>query len=156
MDIANYFASNHHHVYFLIAGIAFVIELTVMGLSGPLFFFALAAFITGILSSMGVISGWETEIFSLGIITALIAALLWKPLKNFQKKGSGVDTSSDMIGQQVPSSSVIDATSGSIRFSGINWNARLDPSAGIEQIAASEMCTITGMQGNVAIVLPLK
>lgn len=154
MDIANYFADNHHHLYFLIAGIAFVVELTVMGLSGPLLFFALAATITGLLTSMGIVSGWEIEVFTLGIITALIAAVLWAPLKKFQKRGGGVDTSSDMIGLSVPTVSSIDKTSGLIRYSGVNWNARLDPKANIDSISKDEICVIRGMEGNVAIVSP--
>ncbi|PCK08014.1 MAG: acriflavin resistance protein [Alteromonadaceae bacterium] len=155
MDIANYFADNHHHLYFLIAGLAFVVELAVMGLSGPLLFFAIAAFITGLLASIGLISGWETEIFTLAVITAVIAVALWKPLKAFQSRGGGADNSSDMIGQQVPSSSTINPTSGSIRYSGINWNARLDPSCDVDSIADATMCEITGMSGNVVIVKPL-
>ena len=87
MDIVQYFSSNHDQLLYLIAGLSFVIELSVMGLGGPLLFFAAASFITGILVSMGVISGWEAEVFSVGVLTAIIASLLWKPFKRFQNSG---------------------------------------------------------------------
>ena len=39
MDIISYFSENHAHLFYLMAGISFVIELTILGLSGPLLFF---------------------------------------------------------------------------------------------------------------------
>ena len=49
--------------------------------------------------TLGIISGWEMEVLSVGVLAALSAALLWKPLKKFQNAGGGRDTSSDMIGK---------------------------------------------------------
>ena len=133
MDFFQYFADNHDHFFYLVAGISFIVELTIIGLGGPLLFFAIASFITGLLISLGVLSGWEMEIFALGILTALTTLLLWKPLKKFQNSGGGADTSSDMIGKQVPASSDITSSTGTIRYSGIDWNSRLDSRAGVEQ-----------------------
>ena len=84
MEFIQYFLDNHDHTLYLIGGASLVIELTILGLGGPLLFFGLAAFITGALSGLGVISGWESEIFTLGLVTAILAIVLWKPLKNFQ------------------------------------------------------------------------
>ncbi len=154
MDLMQYFAGHHDHFFYLVAGISFIVELTIIGLGGPLLFFAIASFITGILISLGVISGWEMEIFALGVITALTTLLLWKPLKNFQNSGGGADTSSDMIGKEVPASSEINANAGSIRYSGINWNSRLDDQSGVASIANGDQCTITSVDGNIMIVKP--
>ena len=150
-----YFIENPDHLWFLIAGLSFVIELSIMGMGGPLLFFAAATFITGLLVSLGVISGWEAEVFAVGVLTAIIAAFLWKPFKRFQNSGGKADTSSDMIGLNVPASAEITANGGSIRYSGINWNARLDQDSGCESIAADIRCTITGVDGNVMLVKPL-
>ncbi len=152
MDIVQYFLDDHARLLFLLSGISFAIELTIMGLGGPLLFFAIAAFITGLLVSAGVISGWESEILVLGLLTLVIAITLWKPLKNLQNKGGGPDTSSDMIGQKVPSSSEITSAGGTIRYSGINWNARLDGNSSVDRIAEGEQCLITAVDGNVMIV----
>jgi membrane protein implicated in regulation of membrane protease activity len=154
MDIVQYFADHHDHLFYLVAGISFIIELTILGLGGPLLFFAIASFITGLLVSFGVISGWEIEIFALGVLTAITTLLLWKPLKNFQNSGGGSDTSSDMIGKKVPASSEINTTSGTIRYSGIDWNSRLDNRAGVESISSGEQCIITSVDGNIMIVKP--
>ncbi len=87
MDIIQYFSDNHASLLFLLAGIAFVIELAVMGLSGFVLFFAIGCFITGILSYIGILSGWESEAFSVGVLSCISALILWKPLKRFQIAG---------------------------------------------------------------------
>ncbi len=155
MDFFQYFANNHDHFFYLVAGISFIVELTIIGLGGPLLFFAIASFITGVLISLGILSGWEMEIFALGVLTALTTLLLWKPLKKFQNSGGGADTSSDMIGKQVPASSEITSTTGTIRYSGIDWNSRLDGRAGVANIADGDQCIITSVDGNVMIVKPV-
>lgn len=155
MDIAAYISANHAHFFYILAGVSFLIELTVMGLSGPLLFFAIASFTTAILISLGLISGWDVEIFTLGVLTAATALLLWKPLKRFQNSGDGSDNSSDMIGRQVPVSKTISQAEGSIRYSGINWNSRLDEGAGVESIDKGKLCIITSVDGNIMLVKPL-
>lgn len=156
MDIIQYFSEHHAHVFYLIAGLSFVLELTLIGLSGPLLFFAIASFITGILITTGIISGWEVELFALGILTAITALLLWKPLKKFQDSGGGSDTSSDMIGRQVPVSSKITLREGSIRYSGVNWSSRLADDSEVESIPKGEVCIISSVDGNVMLVKPLE
>jgi len=154
MTIVQYIADHHDHFFYLVAGISFIVELTIIGLGGPLLFFAIASFITGVLINLGVISGWEMEIFALGVLTALITLLLWKPLKNFQNSGGGADTSSDMIGKEVLASSEINANTGTIRYSGINWSSRLDSRSGVKSIANGDPCIITSVDGNIMIVKP--
>jgi membrane protein implicated in regulation of membrane protease activity len=155
MDIISYFNENHAHLFYLMAGISFVIELTILGLSGPLLFFALASVLTGILISLNILSGWESECFTVGLLSGIIAWVLWKPMKRFQNSGGGADTSSDMIGKQVPSSSTITHEDGSIRFSGIDWSARLSNDTQETSVAANTSCIITGVDGNTMLVKPL-
>ncbi|WP_235015222.1 hypothetical protein [Oceanicoccus sp. KOV_DT_Chl] len=47
MDIVQHFSNHHDQLYYLIAGLSFVVELTVIGLGGPLLFFAIATLVTG-------------------------------------------------------------------------------------------------------------
>ena len=155
MDIAAYISANHAHLFYVLAGLSFVVELTLLGMSGPLLFFAIASFITAILISIGLISGWEIEIFTLGVLTALITFLAWKPLKRFQNSGDGSDNSSDMIGREVPVSKAVSQAKGSIRYSGIDWNSRLDEGAGVESIDEGKLCIITAVDGNIMLVKPL-
>ena len=155
MDIIQYLLDNHDQTFYLIGGVSLVIELAILGLGGPLLFFGMAAFITGALSGLGVITGWEAEIFTVGIITATLAIVLWKPLKKFQNSGGGPDTSSDMIGLKVPATTNINQSSGKIRYSGIDWSARLSKDAGVDSIAAEQLCLIDGVEGTGMLVKPI-
>ena len=152
MDIIQYLLDNHDQTFYLIGGVSLGVELALLGLGGPLLFFGLAAFFTGALSSFGVISGWDLEIFTLAISTAILAIVLWRPLRNFQNAGGGPDTSSDMIGLNVPAATDISRSGGKIRYSGIDWNARLSVDAGVETIAAKELCIIVGVKGTTMLV----
>ena len=148
------FLDNHHLIWYAIAGLSLVLELGVMGLSGPLLFFALASVITGILVNMGIIEGWQSEVLVVGLSTAIIAALLWKPLHSLQNKRTKTDNSSDMVGLQVPVADDITKTAGSIRYSGINWNARLADGVDIDAIESNTLCTIVAVSGTTMLVEP--
>ena len=150
-----YFLENPDHLWYLVAGISFVIELSVMGLGGPLLFFAIGSLFTGILITMGVIDGWQSEILTVGLLTALVAALLWKPLKSLQNSKDKTDNSSDMVGLQVPVSTEITAIAGTIRYSGINWQARLADDANVTSISEPSQCQIVAIVGNTMLVKPL-
>ncbi|MFT6102266.1 MAG: hypothetical protein ACJATV_000743 [Granulosicoccus sp.] len=152
MDIITYFSENHASLLFLLAGIAFVIELTVMGLSGLVLFFAIGCFITGILTYTGVLNSWEAEVFSVGLLSCIAALVLWKPLKRFQSKAIPTDDSSDMTGRHVVCAEAITAANGAIRHSGINWPARLDPSSELDEISKDGQCVIVKVDGNVMLV----
>lgn len=149
-----YFLAHHDHLWFIIAGLSFVIELSIMGLSGPLLFFAIASFLTGILVSVGLVDGWQVEILTVGLLTAITAIILWKPLKKLQNEKND-DNASDMIGLKVLVSNEISLIGGSIRYSGINWNARLDESSDVENISESSYCEIVAITGNTMLVKPV-
>ena len=70
-----YFLDNPAHLWFVIAGLSFVIELSIMGLSGPLLFFAIACLATGILVSLGYVNGWQSEILAVGLLTAVTSPI---------------------------------------------------------------------------------
>jgi len=155
MEIYNYFSENNAQLFYLIAGVSFIIELAVLGMSGPLLFFAIASVFTGLLVHFNLLMTWESQVFSLGILTALITFFAWKPLKQFQNSGGGSDTSSDMIGKKVPSSSEITHEKGSIRFSGIDWTARLSSESEEHTVKPDTPCIIVAVEGNVMLVKPL-
>ena len=150
-----YFLENPAHLWYLIAGISFVIELSIMGLSGPLLFFAIASLTTGILVNVGFIDGWQSELLTVGLLTAVVAAILWKPLKSLQNTKDKTDNSSDMVGLSVLASTEINATSGTIRYSGIDWQARLAEEANGKSISAESQCQIVAITGNIMLVKAL-
>lgn len=147
--------SQHQHVWFLISGISFVIELSIMGLSGPLLFFALGTLITGILVSLNIVNTVELEILTAGVVSTITAVLLWKPLKKYQNAGGGADNSSDMIGLEVKAASDISKSSGQVRYSGVNWSAKLAENDDSMIIPEGCLCKISQIQGNILIVTPI-
>ena len=155
MEIVNYFSEHHAQLFYLIAGLSFIIELTVLGMSGPLLFFAIASVFTGLLIQLNLLTSWEAQFLLVGLLTGVITLLLWKPLKQFQNAGGGADTSSDMIGKTVPSASEITHSAGHIRFSGIDWNARLAEECQESSIENNTACIIIGVDGNIMLVKPL-
>lgn len=147
-----YLSENPAHLWYLIAGISFVVELSIMGLSGPLLFFAIASLVTGVFVNIGLIDGWQSEVLSVGLLSAIIATTLWKPLKKFQNSKVATDTSSDMIGLKVYANSDITATEGTIRYSGIDWQARLADDVTTELIKDKDQCQIVAITGNTMLV----
>ena len=126
-----------------------------MGLSGPLLFFALASLVTGVLVSAGVVDGWQSEILTVGILTAVIAVVLWKPLKNFQNSKEKTDNSSDMIGLTLPVSSEVSTDSGTVRYSGIEWQARLADQVELSSLSEASQCQVVAIVGNTLFVKPV-
>ena len=155
MEWLGYFSENHDKLLYIIASVSLVIELAIIGLSGPLLFFAIGCGVTGLLVSLGIVSGWEMEVLCVGLLSLLSAVFLWKPLKKFQGTAPVQDTSSDMIGQVVPVSGEVTPLGGSIRHSGINWQARLDDQSPLESIEVDSRVEIVGVDGNVMIVREL-
>ena len=155
-SIIDYLFNNHDKLLYCLAGILLLIELTIIGLSGPLLFIAISCALTGVLVSLNLISTWEIELLFIGVFSLLSALLLWKPLKLFQGTGTVTDNSSDMIGQTVPVSERVTATQGSIRHSGINWTARLAKDSQVEQIEAGELVLIAGVTGNTILIKTIK
>lgn len=149
------FLENHQLIWYAIAGISLVLELGIMGLSGPLLFFAIASVITGMLINVGVIEAWQSQIVVVGLLTAVITLVLWKPLKNMQNSRSKTDESSDMIGLQVPVVDTVTQAEGSVRYSGVNWQARLADNVEVENIAQNSMCTIVAVTGTTMLVAPV-
>ena len=152
-NLIEHFAQHHDHLLYAIAGICLVAELSVLGMSGPLLFLALGCLLTGVMVSIGMISGWEVEVFSVAILAASGAVLLWKPLKKFQNADGGRDTSSDMIGRVLPVSQLITRDQGTVAYSGIDWQARLD-AAYIEPIVVGNRAHVVAVQGSLLLVKP--
>lgn len=148
-----YFAQHQDHLLYTIAGICLILELSVLGMSGPLLFLALSCLLTGLMVTLGIISGWEMEVLSVGVLAALSAALLWKHLKKFQNSGGGRDTSSDMIGKVLPVTQLITRDQGKVAYSGIDWQARLD-TAYEEPVAVGGRAYVVAVQGALLLVKP--
>jgi membrane protein implicated in regulation of membrane protease activity len=109
----------------LILGILLlVIEVAVLGFSTfVLFFVGCAALVTAGLLYVGIIPDtWLSAMFSTGVVTALSAALLWKPLKNMQTQVDTTKVKSDLVGHRfVLVEDVAPGLTPEYHYSGINW-----------------------------------
>lgn len=152
-SIIDYFSQHHDHFFYVVACLCLLLELGVLGMSGPLLFITLGCIASGILITLGVINGWPTELLMVGIFAAISAAALWKPLKKFQNAEIAPDTSSDMIGRSLPVVFTITRDQGRVSYSGIEWQARLDPSVS-EPIAVESRALVVRVDGSLLIVKP--
>ncbi len=151
-SLFEYFLNNQDHLLFALAAVCLLVELALIGLNGPLLFFSIGFALTGVLVSLNIVSAWEMQLLSIGSVSVLSALLLWHPLKRFQGQTKVSDNSSDMIGQVVPVSETVTLTGGTIRHSGINWNARLDEKSELKQLEAGDRGEIKGVDGNTIII----
>lgn len=152
-----YLLENHDSILYTLAGVMLLLELTVLGMSGPLLFVAIGCVICGVLVSSGVVSTWEAEVLLVGVISGVAALLLWKPMKSLQgSEKTPQDNSSDMIGEIVKVSSTVTISDGAIRYSGIDWQARLNREAGTEsRVEEGQSVEIVGVNGTTMMVKEL-
>ena len=60
-----------------------------------------------------------------------------------------------MVGLKVPASSDINNISGSVRYSGIDWQARLADEVDVDSIKDQSQCQIVAITGNTMLVKPV-
>jgi hypothetical protein len=99
-------------------------EVVVLGFSTfVLFFVGCAAVVTAGLVYVGIIPDTMlAAMFSIGLLTALSAVLLWKPLKGIQTDVDTTKVKSDLVGHRfVLVEDVAPELSPEHHYSGINW-----------------------------------
>lgn len=109
----------------VVLGLALLaLEIWVLGFATfVLFFVGLASVISGGLMYMGVLESTTLNaMLSVGVFTAIGAAVLWKPLKNMQNEVDTKRASSDLIGHSFYLAEDVSTTINPIyRYSGIDW-----------------------------------
>lgn len=146
-----YFAQHQDYFFYALAGICLLVELGLLGISGPLLFVALGSVLTGVFISLGLIHAFSVAIVIFAGLSVASAALLWTPLKKLQNKEVGPETSSDMVGKILPVTARITQASGRVAYSGIEWMARLDSSS-IEAIEIESRAEVTSVDGTILVV----
>jgi len=146
-----YFTQHQDYFFYALAGICLLVELSLLGMSGPLLFVAIGSVITGVLISLGIIHSFGIALVALGSISLASAALLWRPLKKLQNKEIGPETSSDMVGKVVPVTARITQADGRVSYSGVEWLARLDSSSS-EPIETESRVEVTSVDGTILVV----
>lgn len=117
--------------FWLLCGfILLAIEAAAFGFtSGVLLFTGIGALLTGALMMMGLLPiGWSAGVASSALLSGISAGLLWRPLKRLQNQTpDDRNTSSDFVGHSFELKEEITKTKpGSTRYSGIEWQVKID------------------------------
>ena len=136
--------SNNLAEILIMAGLALlVIEVVVLGFSTfVLFFVGLAAVAAGGLMTVGVIpESMLSALSSVGILTALLAVLLWRPLKSMQGNVERKKVTSDLVGHSFTLNEAVSLTKNPVyRYSGIDWNLSSE-----QELSAGTLVEVTGV-----------
>ena len=128
----------------IIAGLALlVIEVVVLGFSSfVLFFVGLAALVAGGLMALAVVpNSLLSALSSVGVLTALLAMLLWRPLKSMQGKVESKKVTSDLVGHSFILNETVSMTKNpAYRYSGIEWNLSSE-----QELSAGTLVEVTGV-----------
>ena len=152
--MVEYFSQHLDYFFFALAGICLLVDLSLLGMAGPLIFIGIGALLTGLLLTLGLLEHFSASLAIFAGFSAASAALLWAPLKRLQNKEVGPETSSDMVGKIIPASARITKTDGRVYYSGVEWLARLDASTDIP-IEAQTQVQVTSVDGTIMLVLSL-
>ena len=124
-------------------------EVLVFGFSTIIFLFAgIGALVTGLLMSAGVLpETWIAGVSSFGISTGIVSVLLWKPLSKMQDDNVPTQSqSSDLIGYEfVLQEDISLMSTGSHRYSGIDWKIELDSTAGVDSLSAGQRVAVVSV-----------
>ncbi|MAD44726.1 MAG: activity regulator of membrane protease YbbK [Oceanospirillaceae bacterium] len=112
----------------MVAGIAaLIIEVAVLGLSTfVLLFLGASLLITGLAMTFGILpETGTTALWSNAILTAFLAVVLWKPLKNMQNQVQKSTINSDFARGSFILEEDVDQTGEATRlYSGIRWKLK--------------------------------
>ena len=136
--------SNNLCEFLIMAGLVLlVIEVVVLGFSTfVLFFVGLAALLAGGLMAIGAIPDSTLSAFySVGVLTALLAMLLWRPLKSMQGKVEVKKVTSDLVGHSFILNEAVSMTQNpAYRYSGIDWHLSSE-----QELPAGTLVEVTGV-----------
>ena len=136
--------SNNLSESLIMAGLALlVIEVVVLGFSTfVLFFVGLAAMAVGGLITVGVVpNSMLSALSSLGVLTAFLAILLWRPLKSIQGNVESKKVTSDLVGHSfIINEAVSMSKNPAYRYSGIDWNLSSE-----QELSAGTLVEVTGV-----------
>ena len=136
--------SNNLSESLIMAGLALlVIEVVVLGFSTfVLFFVGLAAMAVGGLITVGVVpNSMLSALSSLGVLTAFLAILLWRPLKSIQGNVESKKVTSDLVGHSfILNEAVSMSKNPAYRYSGIDWNLSSE-----QELSAGTLVEVTGV-----------
>lgn len=154
-----FFTNNVTLSYFLAGAVLMLLEALLFPGVGCLYA-GLAAITTGALLQFNIldVTDYSTQVAVFFTAVFLWAAILWVPLKNFQKQKNGGKfnsaESSDIVGQQavVYSRTLNKGEIGEAKFSGTIMRAKISENSSNHSFKSGDTVDIIGIEGNVLII----
>ncbi|GAC16167.1 hypothetical protein GLIP_3555 [Aliiglaciecola lipolytica E3] len=119
-----FFSNNLAESLIVIGLIMLAVEIAILGFATfILFFVGVACVVTGALIYVDIIPDTlMSATLTVGLLTAIDALLLWKPLKNIQQKVDNKPAQSDLIGHSFILGHDVSATQNPYyHYSGVQW-----------------------------------
>lgn len=141
----------------LVAGLALLgLDIIVIGLS-PVMFVAVGALVT---SALLYATGWRPTLLETAALAAgvsLVIAIFGKrPLQRFQNADVQEDQSSDLIGRELTTTHEVTKHSGVVRWSGVEWEARLAEDLALEMVEAGARMKVVKIENLVLMLAPIE
>lgn len=143
-------------VFSLIIGLVLLgVDIFIIGFS-PVMFVALGALATGVILY---VTGWRVSLVGAAalcaVVSLVVAAAGWRPLRRFQSADVQEDESSDLIGRELVTTHEVTKTGGVVHWSGVEWQAQLAEDAGVEALAAGRRARVVKVKGVALVLKPL-
>lgn len=139
----------------LVAGLILVgVDLFVVGMS-PLMFVAAGTLLASAVAWSGVVDVGPLQAVLLAALLSVVAAVLgWRPLRWVQARTNAGPVGSDLVGRHLETTAPVDRRQGTIRWSGTEWRARLDPSSAVDTLEAGTAVQVVAVDGVTLILRP--
>lgn len=140
---------------FLVVGLILIsVDLFVVGIS-PLMFIAVGTLLTSAILWTGWLDGGLLQALLLAALMSIVVAVVgWGPLRWMQGRMSADPVGSDLAGRRLDTTAPVDRKGGTIRWSGTEWRARLDPRCTTDSLPAGRSVRITGIDGVTLVLTP--
>lgn len=140
----------------LVVGLALLgLDIVIIGLS-PMMFVAIGAIATSLALYVTGLRPTPVETIALIAAASLVVALVGKgPLQRFQNADVEEDQSSDLIGRELTTTHEVTKTGGRVRWSGVDWQARLAAEAPVDSLAPGARARVTRVENLVLVLTPL-
>ncbi len=148
------YIQSHQSGFWIAVGFALLAsEVLVFGFTTIIFLFAgIGAVITGLLMSAGVLNEtWIAGVSCFGISTGIVSVLLWKPMSKLQDGNVPTQNqSSDLIGYEfVLQEDISLMSTGSHRYSGVDWKIELDSTADVDSLSAGQRVKVASVDAGI-------
>lgn len=144
-----------HATLFLVLGLMLLaVDLFVVGIS-PLMFIAVGTLLTSAVLWAGWIEGGLLQaVLTAALMSVVVAMAGWYPLRWLQGRTAATPVGSDLVGRQLDTTAPVDRKGGTIRWSGTDWRARLDPASPAESLPPGKSVRITAVDGVTLVLVP--